>query len=38
MQNTRNRGFMSYLLIFLLFAMLVSSFQSMMGGEGPDYS
>jgi len=29
---------MSYLLIFLLFAMLISSFQSMMGGEGPDYS
>ena len=38
MQKNTNRSFVSYLLIFALIAMLMSSFQNMMGEEGPDYS
>ena len=40
MQTNKNVGksFLSYLLIFSLFAMAVNSFMSMMTPEGPDYS
>ena len=38
MQKNTNRSFTFYLVVFGLFALLMSSFQSMMGGEGPDDS
>ena len=38
MQKNTNRSFVSYLLIFALIAVLMGSFQSVMGKEGPDYS
>ena len=38
MQRKGSRGFGFYLILFGLLAMLVSSFQNMLGAEGPDYS
>lgn len=38
MQKNTNRSMTFYLLIFMLFALLVSSLQNMMGADGPDYS
>ena len=38
MQKNPNRSFTFYLILFGLFAMLMSSFQSIFGAKGPDYS
>ena len=38
MQKNTNKSFTFYLLVFALIAMLMSSFQSMMRADGPDYS
>ena len=38
MQKNPNRSFSFYLILFALFAMLMSSFQSIFGAKGPDYS
>ena len=38
MQKNTNRGFAFYLILFALFAMMMSSFQNLFGRTGPDYS
>ena len=38
MQKNPNKSFMFYLVVFVLFALVMNSFQSMMAGDGPDDS